>query len=128
MGPGKRTFLTPGRQWKAPTQPLRRSLLADCSLPSTRPGLAAWGVPRNSVAASLLRGPLLGATMQLEVVAAAKLPAHPFVGALGGPPWAGKLLTIPILNTSVMVYGPSRDNYGVQNLAFMAPFSSPGRT
>lgn len=28
------------------------------------------------------------------------------VGALGGPRWAGKLLAIPILNTSVMVYGP----------------------
>lgn len=43
------------------------------------------------------------------------------MGALGGPRWARKLLTIPILNTSVMVYGPERDNYGVQNLAFMAP-------
>lgn len=29
-----------------------------------------------------------------------------FVGALGGPQRAGKLLAIPILNTSVMVYGP----------------------
>lgn len=60
--------------------------------------------------------------MQLEVVAAAELPAHPFPWV----PWAalcgaGKLLAIPILNTSVMVYGPSRDNYGVQNPAFMAP-------
>lgn len=31
---------------------------------------------------------------------------HPFCGCPGQRSWPGKLLTIPILNTSVMVYGP----------------------
>lgn len=47
-GPGKRTFLTPGRQWESPNTTLRRSLLADCSA-AQHSGLAwrAWGVPRT---------------------------------------------------------------------------------
>lgn len=64
-GPGKRTFLTPGRQ-EGPNTALWRSLLADCSAAQH---FRAWpgvpGGPQNSVAASLLRGSLLGATMQL---------------------------------------------------------------
>lgn len=31
---------------------------------------------------------------------------HPFCGCPGQRSWPGKVLTIPILNTSVMVYGP----------------------
>lgn len=31
---------------------------------------------------------------------------HPFRGCPGQLSWPGKLLAIPILNTSVMVYGP----------------------
>lgn len=31
---------------------------------------------------------------------------HPFCGCPGQHSWPGKVLTIPILNTSVMVYGP----------------------
>lgn len=53
------------------------------------------------------------------------LPQQNFGASSPWVPWAAlhaeKLLAIPILNTSTMVYGPWRDNYGVQNPAFMAP-------
>ena len=69
---------------KAPTWPCGAASWLTARLPSAR----AWpGTPEGSPEQCgrwLLEGAPLGATMQLEAVAAAKLPAHPFPWV----PWA----------------------------------------
>lgn len=82
-GLGGSTFIMPGGQRGSPEMALPHSLLAGCSLPSAW----AWPLtplgPQDSMAG--LAGALLGAAVQLEVVATAKLPVHPFRGCPGRP-------------------------------------------
>jgi hypothetical protein len=58
-------------------------------------------LPEDSVARTSQEPP-----SNWKLLATAKLRAHLFRGCPGQPSAAGKLLAIPILNTSVMVYGP----------------------
>lgn len=117
-GPGKRTFIMPGGWQESPLDTPRASSRA--ARPARCSGLAPGAPPVLRTAQPASQVSLSEPPCPWKLLALAKLPAHPFHGC-PGQPHRGKLLAVPILNTSVMVYGPWRGNYGVQNLAFMAP-------